>query len=280
MNDRLGLVEKKVDSTTVQRQDRKGKQPKLSRTVLNFHNNNVTSSDSESSEDEGQAMPSLSTIRSKKSIQKQIDSRIRELEAGENVEGTDAHDKIKSKRGGPIDVYVKKKVAWPHEAILGGINRTRLTYDQLSMAQWVQGFCRNIIDEKDEAIREKMVTYMGDLMEDATDFAWQGAKAAHAVLLCEIERGVVSWQDTNRIERIRRAHAQKHVGNWQKNGTKSFEKKPWFCKPFQTGACQFTKDHETGGRFQKHIYAFCLSQGKQLSHSEKDCYVKRTKNVS
>ena len=60
-------------------------------------------------------------------------------------------------------MYVKKKVAWPHEAILGGVNRTRLTYDQLTMAQWVQGFCRNIVDEKDEVIREKMVTYMGIL---------------------------------------------------------------------------------------------------------------------
>ena len=267
-----------MDSTTDQRQALKGKHPKLNRTVLNNHSSNMTSSDSESSEDEGQVLPSLSTIRSRKSIQKQIDGRIRELEAEKEVEGTET-DKIKSKRGGPVDVYVKKKVAWPHEAILGGVNRTRLTYDQLTMAQWVQGFCRNIVDEKDEVIREKMVTYMGDLMEDATDFAWQGAKAAHAVLLCEIERGVVSWQDTNRIERIRRAHAQKHVGNWQKSGTKAFEKRPWFCKQFQNGTCQFTKDHETGGRFHKHICAFCLLQGKQLGHSEKDCNVKRTKNV-
>ena len=130
-------------------------------------------------------------------------------------------------------MYVKKKVAWPHEAILGGVNRTRLTYDQLTMAQWVQGFCRNIVDEKDEVIREKMITYMGDLMEDATDFAWQGANAAHAVLLCEIERGVVSWQDTDRIDRIRRAHAQKHVGNWQKSGTKTFEKSHGFVSSFK-----------------------------------------------
>ena len=45
---------------------------------------------------------------------------------------------------------------------------------------------------------------MSELMEDATDFTWQGAKAAHAVLLCEIERGTVTWEDTHRIDRIRR----------------------------------------------------------------------------
>ena len=34
-----------------------------------------------------------------------------------------------------------------------------------------------------------MVSYLSDLMEDATDFSWQEAKAAHTVLLCEMEWG-------------------------------------------------------------------------------------------
>ena len=52
--------------------------------------------------------------------------------------------------------------------------------------------------------------YLNDLMEDAGDFAWSSAKASHAVLLCEIERGTVEWLDTQCIDRIRHAHAQKH----------------------------------------------------------------------
>ena len=36
------------------------------------------------------------------------------------------------------------------------------------------------------------------------------AKASQAVLMCEMERGTVDWCDTTRIDRIRRAHAQKH----------------------------------------------------------------------
>ena len=44
------------------------------------------------------------------------------------------------------------------------------------MAQWVQSFCKNIIDEKDEATRGKMVTYMGDLSEDALIFHGKGQK--------------------------------------------------------------------------------------------------------
>ena len=38
--------------------------------------------------------------------------------------------------------------------------------------------------------RETMLTYLSNLMEDTTDFSWQGAKASHALLLCEMERGL------------------------------------------------------------------------------------------
>ena len=60
---------------------------------------------------------------------------------------------------------------------------------------------------KNPLIEEIMVSYLGDLMEDATDFSWQGAKAAHAVLLCEMERGSFQWKDLDHIDHIRRAHA-------------------------------------------------------------------------
>ena len=96
---------------------------------------------------------------------------------------------IKSQRGDEVDVQVKHKVHWPHEAILCVTARQRVMYDQLTLTQWVQGFCRNILEEKSGKRKDLMVAYLGDLMEDATDFTWQGAKAAHAVLLCEMERG-------------------------------------------------------------------------------------------
>ena len=79
-----------------------------------------------------------------------------------------------------------------------------------------------------------MVSYLADLMEDATDFSWQGAKAAHAVLMCEMERGTVKWEDGDRIDRIRRAHAQKHVSHTRKNWARQDNKKPWFCKTSKT----------------------------------------------
>ena len=139
------------------------------------------------------------------------------MEEGQNS-GNESH-KIKSKRGGGIDVFVKNKVAWPHEHILGGPTRQRVTYDQLNITQFVQGFVKNVLEEPSETNRERMLHYLSDLMEDASDFSWANAKASHAVLLCEMERGSVSWSDTSRIDRIRRANAQKHnppTKNWAK----------------------------------------------------------------
>ena len=108
-----------------------------------------------------------------------------------------------------------------------------------------------------------------DLMEDTTDFSWQGAKASHAVLLCEMERGAVTWSETGRIDHIRRAHAQKHVTTLRFFGRSndSGNKRPWFCKFFQSGTCSHSKDHETNGRLHRHICAHCLENGKQLNHS-------------
>ena len=229
---------------------------------------------SESSSDES-VSPSLPLLKSQ-SMQTKVDRRIRELNGCSHVSGNECSAKYKSKRGGNVDVSVKNKVLWPHEAILGGFNRQRVTYDQLSLTQWVQGFCKNILEEKSSHRRDTMVSYLGDLMEDATDFTWQGAKAAHAVLMCEMERGSVKWEDTDRIDRIRRAHAQKHAparGGWAKLSDPG--KKPWFCKNFQSGNCTHSRDHEFNGKLQKHICAFCLMGGKQLGHAEKDCIFKK-----
>ena len=82
-------------------------------------------------------------------------------------------------------------MVWPH-VLLGGASRQRLNYDQLSITHWVQGFCRNVLDEKCNKRREVMISYLSDIMEDATDFSWSSAKASHAVLLCEMERGCLT----------------------------------------------------------------------------------------
>ena len=184
-----------------------------------------TSSESSDSSDDDTVLPNLSHMRASKVIQKQIDRSIAKL-AKNQCEGNENSQKLKSKRGGPVDVIVQQKVSWPHEHILGGQNRQRLTYDQITMPQFVQGFVKNILDEQNLQNREHMLQYLGDIMEDASDFLWQSTKASHAVLLCEMERGKVTWQDTTRIDRVRRAYAQKHHSSGKQNwGQKNWGEK-------------------------------------------------------
>ena len=115
-----------------------------------------------------------------------------------------------------------------------------------------------------KSVREKMLYYLCDLMEDANDFSWASAK----------ERGTVDWSNTSRIDRIRRAHAQCNTNgskqNWAQN--QDPHHKPWYCKPYQTGTCTNTTDHEFNGKTQRYICAHCLTQGRHMTHPEKVFY--------
>ena len=111
------------------------------------------------------------------------------MDQSSHLSGDNIKLKHKSKIGGNVDVPVKRKVSWPHEPILGGVSRKRVTYDQLSLTQWEQDFCKNILEQKSSDRREIMVFYMGDLMEDTSDFSRQ---RQHMLCCCVRWSGVLS----------------------------------------------------------------------------------------
>ena len=67
-------------------------------------NRTVSSESSDSSSDDDE-IPSLSELRVSKKIQKQIDQKIAQLGKSQK-EGNEQSEKIKSQRGGPVDVVV------------------------------------------------------------------------------------------------------------------------------------------------------------------------------
>ena len=176
---------------------------------------------------------------------------------------------------------IKNQVKWPHEFVLSGTNRERVTYDQLNVTQWVAGFGRTIREESDPKLRAHMLEYMIALMDDANNFSWTSAKASHAVLLCRMEQGEVKgYDDTMAIERIRRANAQKnfagnqHSNTANQNFAKKFSKttRTMPCTNYNQGVCSHTKPHETRGVLYKHICSSCFANnGKTFPHSEIEC---------
>ena len=157
----------------------------------------------------------------------------------------------------------------------------RVSYDQLSVTQWVAGFGRTMREESDPEIKQHMLDYMISLMDDANDFSWVSAKASHAVLLCRMEQGEIrSYSDVMAIDRIRRANAQKYmptsVTSSPQNSTfpKKFGKTTKYmpCTYFNQGTCLQKKSHETRGVLYKHICASCFaSAGKTFPHAEVEC---------
>ena len=73
-------------------------------------------------------------------------------------------------------------------------------------------------EESCQTTKNHVLDYLISLLDDSNDFSWQAAKASHAVLLCHMEQGeVISWSETEKIDRIRRANAQQHVVQTQAN---------------------------------------------------------------
>ena len=174
--------------------------------------------------------------------------------------------KVDSNRGGPGDITVKRIVDWPQNFILTGSRKTRPSYDDLTISQWVSGFVRCVQEEKSGAARDSMLDYLGNLMEDASDFSWESAKAAHAIVLTNMEADRLRWTETEKLDRIRRAHAQRHTSSTHSNASKSLytkkvktsgSKNGVNCKFFQEGTCKFSTHHRSAGTFYRHVCEHC-----------------------
>ena len=74
-------------------------------------------------------IPDLNTLRQDALIQLKVEQRLKE------IQDADKPGKIKSLHGGSVEVLVKNKVKWPHEYMLSGSSKERISYDQLSVIQ-------------------------------------------------------------------------------------------------------------------------------------------------
>ena len=69
-------------------------------------------------------VPDLQTLRNDAYIQAQVEQRLKDL-----VEDNRSGTKIKSLRGGSVEVVVSNRVKWPQEYVLAGSRKERIQYD-------------------------------------------------------------------------------------------------------------------------------------------------------
>ena len=122
VNSRLDAVEEQMATTSTSKRHKGLKLSKCSDPIdyVNKKSSRKMCKVVSSSSSEEEELPCLSTLRSSRQIQRKIDRRISEMQLDSKIEGRDIDLKNKSKRGGNVDVLVKRRVAWPQEAILGG----------------------------------------------------------------------------------------------------------------------------------------------------------------
>ena len=83
--------------------------------------------------------------------------------------------------------------------------RKRLTYDQLTICQWLLSFMCIRQEEQDLVIKENMSEYVTELLQDACDYGWKSAKGAHSVLLHRMQDGVLTWHNVKEIHKNQKA---------------------------------------------------------------------------
>ena len=55
--------------------------------------------------------------------------------------------------------------------MLAGSIKERISYDQVTMTQWMAVFCRPMREETDQNLRNHMLNYLIDLLDDVQDFS-------------------------------------------------------------------------------------------------------------
>ena len=86
-------------------------------------------------------VPSLDYIKANNQIQRSVEDRIKELQRIAKTGMSES--KIKSQRGGQVDVFVTNRIKWSHVYIVAGTQKERVSYDQLTMGQWMTGFLQS-----------------------------------------------------------------------------------------------------------------------------------------
>ena len=118
------------------------------------HSSMKSKTDNDDSDEGDLIFPILPALKQSKSMQQEVDKCIRQV-ARLNEQG-----KFRSQRGGIENVWVKREIPWSQKYILGGSNNTRVSYDSLSMSQWVAGFSQIIREEQNTKTRNHMLEYM------------------------------------------------------------------------------------------------------------------------
>ncbi len=178
-----------------------------------------------------------------------------------------------------VDV-IYHDIDWPHYFVQPKSNQKAPRYDDLSLEEFVYGYLRIVAMEQDGDVKAAMLSHLEELMLDARQYSWPKARAFHGLIVQEMERGALTWLDTEQIQthRHRRGYISSPVTRSQGNYSKPASDNPpryEICNAYNSGSCPHEKPHDG----LKHSCSYCFGKLKRLyKHPECECRRKDSKN--
>ncbi len=76
-----------------------------------------------------------------------------------------------------------------------------------------------------------MLQHPNELMEDCSDYGFEAVCNYHAIVPSEMEQNRLTWQDTQKIQRLRLQYAQKHLPKSTEAKSNASKVTTILCKP-------------------------------------------------
>ena len=85
---------------------------------------------------------------------------------------------------------------WPNEGFHASNGKKCLTYDELSLPQWVAGQLTKIYAIADPVLVKQGILQMTLAMSDATSLPWSAVRAAWVSSMYKIDDGTLTWPNS------------------------------------------------------------------------------------
>jgi hypothetical protein len=176
---------------------------------------------------------------------------------------------------------VVNDISWPHFYVYRGNSRRAVTYEDLSLPEFVFGFLESVFERAGipRSILPEMY-YLRDIMKDVSENPWETVRNFNGIVFQFLEMDRLGWSDIDKIAELRsmylhntRSHnlptrqSQTYQGSHnnrfvQQNSNPSPVQNSVnlaangpinFCIPYQKGECNMQSPHDVHGVTVNHI---------------------------
>ena len=197
-----------------------------------------------------------------------------------------------------------KKICYPHNYVLRGEKKERMTISTLTIAEHCWAILRIIEDANLPAeYKPALVTHLDEVQEDAHEYPWPNVRRWSEEVFTRIGEKRLKWSEENKIQMLRVSFSRTGTtltsqstvantgggsgkGNTGSGRATTANSKEQLrggppCKEFNSGACTQQGGHMVEGRRRPHICSYCIRNFSSIhTHAEKDCDIKKRQNTT